>query len=584
LQPTPRHASAPGVAGSGSLDDKLRKKIVADLAEAANFDSNYADEDRRWCVGKLASVYSAQGVADANIESTVKTLLVKAKTLVKAKRDFKIGVKLDAKRAATERAALARRVEILYGLIATDPTLVDTANNSMLDFIARRRYRTIERMSLFVNPNGRGYFRYPDTCKTNYTLGRWHWKINETAKTYWEPLNPPLDIPIWMRNPPATPAVFDPVKAVGTLFTQKDDPCKGNLLDCATTMNIVLMDSLLEANDPGVFMTALANKTKIYLSVIHVNPPVITQPEAFFLTDPSAEALFTKGGAALDDLQVGDHVYIRNHLLYKTLRPTGSWSGEHALVTDCGNRKIDSDKGFKFMGHGMPHGGETGAIPRFYKGLLAEINTYLHRTFRLAAIFLNYLDSGKMVPPQTKVQHVTQDETDANGVTFTVDYYLFDVDFTYNDHMSKPPTGTKVATKSEHGFVVGHSVTNKQFMLHHRRTLADATGDGVIDHKAGILFQPDPTPDTAPKNDNDPVGWNLIYLDADGTSELNYTLFKRSSVGKGLSAVLLDMADLYTEPLARVGGAGSDVFTTRPRVSLDATYISFLKTKKALPP
>jgi len=566
------------------VDDKLKKNIVADLAKAANFVANYADEDRRWCVGKLVTYYSTHGVADADVKSTVKTLLGKAKTLVATKRNFKIGVKLDTKRTATERAAQGRRVEILYGLIATDPTLVDPSNNAMLDFIARRRYRTIERMALFVNPNGRGYFRYPDTCKTNQALGRWHWKINEAAEIYWEPLSPPLDIPIWMRNPPATPALFDPVKAVGTLFTQKDEPCKGNLLDCATTMNVVLLDSLLEANDAGVFMTYLANKNPIYLSIIHVNPPVTAMPEAFFLTDPTAEGLFTKGGAALDDLQVGDHVYIRNHELYKTLRPTGSWSGEHALVTDCGNRKIDSDDGFKFMGHGMPHGGETGAIPRFYKGLLAEINTYLYRSYRQAAIFLNYLDSGKAVPPPAKVQHDADTVTDSGGNTFTVDFYFFDVDYTYNDYMSKPPKGTKVATKTEHGFVVAHSTANKQFMLHHRDTLAAAKTDGVGDRKAGILFEPDPAPETPPKNANDPVGWNLIYFDANGANQFNYTLFKRSGASKALSMVPLDMWELYSEPLARTGGSGTDVFTTRPRVSLDAAYLGFLKTRKALPP
>jgi hypothetical protein len=114
-------------------------------------------------------------VADADLESTVTTLLTTAKTLARAKADLKIGIKLDKKRAATERASRGRRVEILYGLIATDPKLADAANAAYLDFMARRRYRSIERMQLFVNPNGRGYFRYPDTCATNFSNARWHW-------------------------------------------------------------------------------------------------------------------------------------------------------------------------------------------------------------------------------------------------------------------------------------------------------------------------------------------------------------------------------------------------------------------------
>jgi hypothetical protein len=371
------------------MDEAGRKKLVDKLAKPARFDKAYEEADRQWCVDKLIRILGAQGTTDAGMEAAVTAVLTKAKTVVAAQRDFKVGVKLDKKRAATERASTGRRVEILYGLIATDPKLVDSPGNiAMLSFIARRRYRSIERMALFVNPNGRGYFRYPDTCSTNFSLGRWHWKVNVVASKFWEPVVAGQDVPIWLKNPPDAPAAFNPEAAIASLFTQKDAACEGNLLDCATTMNVVLMDSLMEGNKPKDFAATLAAKNPIYLSIVHVNPPIV-QPEAFFLTDPTAEGLFVKGGAALEDLQVGDHVYIRNHQLYKTLRPTGSWSGEHALVTDCGNRHIDSDKGFKFMGHGMPHGGETGAIPRFYKGLLNEINTHLHRSFRLAAIFLD---------------------------------------------------------------------------------------------------------------------------------------------------------------------------------------------------
>jgi len=565
------------------LDEKTIKKIVDKLAVASNFEATYASEDRRWFITKAIKVLSAQGVADADIQSKVTTVVGKAKTFVKANGDFKIGVKLDTKRAATERDSRGRRVEILYGLIATDsgdPGLLDTGNTALLKFVAQRRYRSIERMELFVNPNGRGYFRYPDTCPANQAKNGWRWTVNMDAQKYWEPLSPPANIPIWMKNPPTAPAAFDPVAAVKSLFTRKDDACEGNLLDCATTMNVILMDSLLEGHDPAAFMGSQAARNPIYLSIIHVNPP-ITQPEAFFLTDPSAEGLFVKGGIPLDDLQVGDHVYIRNHELYKTLQPTGSWNGEHALVTDCGNRVIDSDKGFKFMGHGMPHGGESGAIPRFYKGLLGEINTYLHRSYRLAAIFLNFLDSNKTSIPASKWQHDTGTAT-ADGNTFDVDYYFFDIDFSYLDYTSKTSKSTKMAKKHEHGFVVAHAPSQNQFMLHHRRKLADAKSDGVTDRGSGVLFAVDSAPETPPKNAFDPIGWILSYLNASG-SELNYTLFKRSGHSKSLSMVPLDMWELYTEPLARMPNS-NDVFTTRARVSLDAAYLSFLKTAKALPP
>jgi hypothetical protein len=231
----------------------------------------------------------------------------------------------------------------------------------------------------------------------------------------------------------------------------------------------------------------------------------------------------------------------------------------------------------------MPHGGETGSIPRFYKGLLNEINTYLSRSFVLAKIFLNYLKSGKTQPPPGEVDHEAQSVTDPHGVTFTVDFYKFKVDFSYNDYDAKPPKGTKFAKKTEKdGFVVAHAPAQNQFMLHHRKEIADAISDGVTNRSAGVLFRLVTTADPG-LDPNDPVWWVLVYVDADGVTELYYALFERKGAKKSLSMVPLEIGELYTEPLARVAGS-TDVLTTRTRVSLDPAYIAFLKADKALPP
>jgi hypothetical protein len=564
------------------MDPKKRKSLVKSLAVAKNFISEYTEPNFRWFIDKVIRGFEGQSPtpSDSEIEQKTRQVIQKAKAVVAAKRDFKADLPLNKKNSATERANRSRRVEILYGLIGFNPDLVETANQGLLEFIAKRRYRTIGRMQFFVNPNGRGYFRYPDTCESNFDHGHYHWRVNESAKTHWEPLVTNQDVPIWMKKPPDPPNTFDPVVAIGKLFKSEKDPCEGNLLDCATTMNVVLMDSLLEASDPKTFLNELANRGPIYLSIVHVNPPVGPQPEGFFLIDPSPNALFAKGTVPQEDLQIGDHVYIRNHQLYQTLLPAGSWRGEHALLTDCGNRKLDSDKGYKFMGHGMPHGGVTGSIPRFYKGLLSEINTLLYRCYRIAGIFLFYMKSNKTSIPANKVQHQQQTLTDPNGVSLTVDFYFFDVAFSYNDFDSKPPPGKKVATKSEHGFVVAHCVSTSQFFLHHRKTIAKAIADGVFDKRAGILFERT-NPPSPGEELYDPVEWNLIFIDTDGQTALNYELFAKK--GNTTKMVPLEMWELYTEPLARPDPNKPDeVATTRPKVDTSAAYISFLTAKKAL--
>ena len=96
-----------------------------------------------------------------------------------AKRDFAIGVKLGKSLASIQRG---RRVEILYGCIATDQALAETANADLLDWTAKRRLRGVTRMDFFVNPNGQGYFRYPKTCKTNRK-----WRVNVDAQPFWNP-------------------------------------------------------------------------------------------------------------------------------------------------------------------------------------------------------------------------------------------------------------------------------------------------------------------------------------------------------------------------------------------------------------
>jgi hypothetical protein len=280
----------------------------------------------------------------------------------------------------------------------------------------------------------------------------------------------------------------------------------------------------------------------------------------------------------VEDLQVGDHVYIYNHALYKVLQPFGAWRGEHALVTDFGNRVIQSDSGFHFMGHGMPRGGETGSIPRFYAGLLDELNTLLWRYYRIGNLFLFYMKSGQTAFPG-KVTKETHTATDANGTIHTVDFYFFNLDFEYPDVGRKVPRSTKQAMKKEKGFVIAHINASRFFGVHRKKTIAEARTQGIFARHDMVSFRRlNPPTSTVPMFEA--TEWAIIYLDNDGNELLHHVTKKTASGGP--QPVLLEMWELYSEPLAKYDPAANGIFITRPKVDVGSAYTSFLTTNGAM--
>jgi hypothetical protein len=276
-------------------------------------------------------------------------------------------------------------------------------------------------------------------------------------------------------------------------------------------------------------------------------------------------------------LSVGDHIYLFNHGLYKVLLPGGSWQGEHALVTDCGNREVSDDSGFRFQGHGLPHGGEPGSLPRFYSKLLKELNTFLYRSFRIGGIFLHYMKSGGTAFPGdvTKATHTLADPT---GTSRSVDFYLFDLDFSYPDERKRSRTKTPAKT-SEHGFVVWHIAATKTFGIHRKKTIAAAVADGLTRATNRAIFRRRTDPATAAAM-FDPVDWVIPYPAPDG-SEVDYAVYQRK--GSGLEMRKLIKSELYAYPFFRFNQANAqDMWMTRPKVDVGSTYTSFLTTNGAI--
>jgi hypothetical protein len=546
------------------MEAKARKALIDTLSVAANFVPAHTEQNRRWVVGKLIGVFEGRGESDAGIKSKTTNAVARAKVAVARNRDFKLGFKLAKdKEAATERTLRTRRVELLYGLIAHDPELADTANEKQLLFIAKRRYRVIERFQFFVNPNGRGYFRYPETCKGNK-----QWRVAAAAAPQWAPKGSG-DIPIELVTPPAAP---DILTALDKLFTRSDDPCKGNLLDCETTLSIMYMDSMREAKTPKTLLDSLYAKGSTHLCIGRATAAPI------FSADTSAEGLFTVGNRPEVDMAVGDHVYLYNHGLYKVLLPGGSWQGEHALLTDCGNRTILDDSGFRFMGHGLPHGGEPGSVPRFYSKLLSELNTFLYRSYRIGAIFLFYMKSGGTAFPG-QVTKETHTLADPAGTTRSIDFYLFDVYYNYPNFQKKVVKGKGPPKNFEHGFVVWYIDATLQFGIHRKTTIAAAVGDGTATASNRPIFRrPDPPANAAEKFDA--TFWAIPYL-APGDVVTPYFVFQKN--GAALQMKGLEMADLYKTPFFRFTPGTDDVmWITRPKVDVGSAYTTFLTTKGAL--
>jgi hypothetical protein len=540
------------------VDAAKKKALVDQLADAKNFDTLYPVASRRWFVDKAIRTFEAQGLPDVQIETKTIDLIVAATHIVMAKRDFSIGVKVSSSLAKIQRK---RRVEILYGAIAVNQELGEPANADLLAWAARRRLRAVTRMNFFVNPNRKGYFRYPKTCRTNRK-----WRLNVDAQPFWQasPAFPAEQFPFPLKRPTTGDPPY--VTAITKVWTPKKDPCSGNLLDCGVTTGTVLLESLLEAKTPAALLKKVDSRGPTNLAIHHVG--MIGTDNLF--GDTSAERLFDRADVLIDDLVVGDHVYVFNHPLYKVFHPNDSWTGEHSLVYNCGDRGVKSRTGYSFGGHG-----KEGTVYAFYDDFLVDLLTDLHRAFRIGAIFLVWKGSGGTTIPSADVISDTQDFTGADGTTFPVDLHQFNVSFRYRDYKKASAKSSTKPTRGETGFVIGHFTTKNVFVIAKDKTLIEVMKDGKFSEAIGFTRSTD---DLA--NPFDPVQWGVAYNDHSTNAEKRYGLFTREKGALTFKPLTID--DLFESPFAKRDPKKEEIAATRPRVSSAAAYKSFLSTNGAI--
>ena len=530
-----------------------RQKLVKALAVAKSFDRGYPAGSQAWFVDRVARGFDAQGLSDADITTRTTDVVTRSKVLVKAKRGFTVGLGFGKARRAVNAG---RAIEILYGAIAWNPQLLDAANADFFDFIARRRLRSVARMDWWVNPNHQGFFRYPDTCPADT-----RWRTNIGAATYWEHANAG-NFPIVVKRPGGvTPNL---VSAVASIWVKKSKPCEGNLLDCATTTATVLMDSLVEAKTPATLLSKIDAKKPDNLAINHVNAAT----DAFFATDSGGEGLFSKASRLVEDLELGDHAYIYNHPLYKVFKPTGSWRGEHSLVFNGGDRTIKSKHGILFGGHG-----KIGTVYDFYDDFLIELQTDLHRAYRIGAIFLAWLTSGKTLFPG---QVTSSNQTMTLGSTPNVAYELHELSVSYKfNNYKAAPSKSGPAQRSETGFVIAYVPSLNRFYIAEKKHAADVLAAGPTRNAIPIERS-----STVPAGGEfDPVNWAVTYNDPSTATKKRYDLFQRKKAALAFQPLTIDA--LFESPFLKRDPKKEEVATTTPRISFVPAYQTFLKVNGA---
>jgi hypothetical protein len=237
-----------------------KKALIQSLGAKSNkaFDAGYSDVNRKWFVGKIIESLIAQGFTDRGIvEQKTKELIAASGVALNArkKKGFSTGSLVNK---WSKYHQLKSKIQIIYGMIAMHPRFLEPASATYFDFIVERRFRSIQRMAFFVNPNEvRNVFDYP---------GNNPMKVNKDATAA-----PPLwkgevrdSIPFVLTNQGKS----DPTEAVKVLFKENKGADR-NLFACDPLATILHMDSLLEAKDPDKLLKALAGVGDHYLKIDH---------------------------------------------------------------------------------------------------------------------------------------------------------------------------------------------------------------------------------------------------------------------------------------------------------------------------
>lgn len=430
------------------MDAKRKAALIKELSAGKGlakpaFDGNYTRENRVWFVTAIVNAIldGTPTPADSAVPKLAREVINDANFAVALERDFTPILVLDEKLAKIVRKDIVRRVEIIYGIVAQNMALADTTHDTfngltpMRQFLTNRRYRAVLRMIYQVNPNDNGFMRYPDECKQSPPPG--NVRLNVDARPFWTAAGPTLGsaLKVSGQNDPATAVA----KIWERPFPKKEEACSGNLLDCANAACCMLLDSLGEADDRDKFYKAIQSRGPTHFLII--NPNFASEEHCLWDKPDEPERIFDKVLVEEKDFQVGDHVVVENHGLYASVMPGGFWVAEHSLVTNVGNRKTDNGRGILFGGHGLD---DPFHISALYDDLIKTIQTRLHRTFKMADLYMRFRKNPTTIPASNVQTRFGEQVVDPrSGQTVKVDAFKITHVVSYDNYNKAPARGRR---------------------------------------------------------------------------------------------------------------------------------------------
>ncbi len=235
-------------------DDKLYAKPLSKIG-------------RRWFTNEI--LIFAKTVNPANPKAAATPLLTKAKTMAESRAGAPRTSLIDDLKAPETKAI---RTRIVYGVLGSNPGIFfdATPHDDVLDFLVERRYRIIQRMLSFINPNNtRQYVTYPPAGPVTA-------QVSAETRTLWVGTSAVSTSP---ADPKAYPFVLTaagkaaPKDAIQKLFTKHKNDADRTRIDCPAAAMLAHLDSLLVAKDPDKLMKALAAVSNDHVALDHAYGP-----------------------------------------------------------------------------------------------------------------------------------------------------------------------------------------------------------------------------------------------------------------------------------------------------------------------
>jgi hypothetical protein len=314
----------------------------------------------------------------------------------------------------------------------------------------------------------------------------------------------------------------------------------------------ITVDTLSTSYGPGAKVYVTRKDLPIYK----------TQPYHLTTDSRPGNTLFEQINLKSEDLQVGDHVYVINHPLYLMYYPTGAWGGEHSFISEIGNRDTTGSvfrNDLKVEGHGL-----NDTLLGMVNDMLEWINTVLSRFQAIAKIHLNNL--------KAKGRTTTSDVTfvpPATGASF--EFLEYDVPYTYFDH--RQGKNVNVTT----GFVIQEAAADpRNVFLIYNAEKSDSKLTPSIP-QANVQFRITFTGASFPTGQFKLSNWAVGYYNRQSAKLETQPLFASDDK----TPKLLSFDDLAKSKPFFALDENADAFVTRPWVSFDPAYQTFLKNNGA---